>query len=239
MSGKGTLWGIGVGPGDPELVTMKGSRVLGSVRHVIAPVARIKSESLALSIAKPHLRPDATVHEREFPMIRSRQERTARWEEAASLALGILAKGEDVAFPTLGDPSLYSTWIYFARSVRDLDADVTISVIPGIPSFCAAAAATGEVLAEEEQILTIVPASADDTEAVRRALQAGPAVLMKVGDRAAALHDLLREMDRDARAVLATRVGLPGEEFRRGAEIAQVPSKGAYLSLILAGKDSA
>lgn len=238
MSGsKGVLWGVGVGPGDPQLVTLKGAGVLGSVSHVIAPVARVKSESLALAIARPHLAPGVAIHEREFPMTRSREEKSLRWRQAASDALELLDTGEDVAFPTLGDPSLYSTWIYFSRAVRELDPQVEIRTVPGITSFCAAAASCGEALAEEGQVLTIVPASADDPRSVLAALDAGPAVLMKIGERAHSLLDLLASRDRSERAVLATRVGLPGEEFRRGADIADVSAGGAYLSLILAGKD--
>lgn len=234
---KGILWGIGIGPGDPELVTLKGAKVLGTVRHVLAPVARIKSESLALSIARPHLRPDAKVHEREFPMTRSREEKSIRWKEAALGALEILQTGDDLAFPTLGDPSLYSTWIYFSRAVRDLDPQVEIRTIPGVTSFCAAAAACGQPLAEEGQILTIVPASADDPVAVERALEAGPAVLMKIGDRTASVGAILSKAGRLENAVLASRVGLDGESFLRGRDIAAMEAGGAYLSLILAGRE--
>lgn len=229
----GTLWGIGVGPGDPELVTVKAARILREVAHVIAPVARIKSESLALVIARPHLGENVAVHEQVFPMTRDREEKQARWNHAARVAVDLLREGGDVAFPTLGDPSLYSTWIYFARAVREIAPEIVIQTVPGITSFCAAAAATGVALAEEDQILTIVPASADDPEAVRRAVATGPAVLMKVGDRVQALHALLAEAGKGESAVLATKVGQEGERFLYGQELSQMADDSAYLSLVL------
>ena len=229
----GTLWGIGIGPGDPELLTVKAARLLGQARHVIAPVARVKSESLALAIARPHLNPQATIHEREFPMTRDQEQKRARWREAAAHAIALLESGEDVFFPTLGDPSLYSTWIYLARAVQELSPTAKICTVPGITSFCAAAAACGVPLAEEGQILTIVPASSDDPEAVRQALRTGPAVLMKVGDRAQGLHQLIGEVGRATTAVLAVKVGLEGERFLQGDRIAQAMGDSAYLSLLL------
>lgn len=229
--GKGTLWGIGIGPGDPELVTVKAARVLGACPHVVAPAARTAEGSLALSIARPHLSEGVTVHEVEFPMTSDRELRRARWQEAARLCLALLEEG-DVAFPTLGDASLYSTWIYLAREVLALDPQARLEVIPGVTSFCAAAARTGTCLAEEGQILTIVPAAGDEPLSVKEAVERGPAVLMKVGRRIASVVDALEEAGVLDRAVLVGRATQPEERIVRDLSTLK-GAQAEYLSVVL------
>lgn len=228
---KGTLWGIGIGPGDPELVTVKAARILGACRHVVAPSARTGEGSLALSIASPHLGPEAKVHEVEFPMTSDRALREARWQEAARLCLELLEEG-DVAFPTLGDASLYSTWIYLARAVRSLDAQVRLECVPGVTSFCAAAARTGRVLAEEGQILTVVPAAGDEPLAIAEAVGRGSAVLMKVGRRIATVVQALDEAGALERSVLVSRASLPEERVVRDLSLLR-DAQAEYLSVVL------
>ena len=115
----GTLYGIGVGPGDPELITLKGARVLGECRQVFVPKARGEGDSAALAIAGAHLRADAEIHELVFPMITDRKELARRWEESAGQVAAVLQAGEDACFLTLGDPLLYSTYIYLLRALPE------------------------------------------------------------------------------------------------------------------------
>ena len=153
----GHLYGIGVGPGDPELLTMKAARILGCVDLILAASSTKNEGSLALDIARPHLSPGAEIISLGFPMTRSGDALRAAWEENARLVLAELEKGRDAAFLTLGDPMLYSTFAYLLRTLRGLAPDQSVTVVPGITSFQAAAAATETVLAEGSENLLVLP----------------------------------------------------------------------------------
>ena len=134
--GKGTLYGVGVGPGDPELVTLKAIRTIEACRVVVAPRARTGS-SLALSIVRANV--DLTCHEVvevPFAMAGEDDARDARRTDAAALVVSRLEQGLDVAMPTLGDPAIYSTFQRIAAAVRG--EGFTVRQVPGVPSFCAA-----------------------------------------------------------------------------------------------------
>jgi len=137
---RGTLYGIGVGPGDPELITVKGANILSRCRHVFVPKARDASDSLALAIAKRYLGSSSEVHELVFPMTSEREELSRRWGESAREIITVLENGVDACFLTLGDPLLYSTYIYLLREVRDRVPDIDVVTVPGVTAFSAAAA---------------------------------------------------------------------------------------------------
>ncbi len=111
----GTLYGIGIGPGDPELITLKGARLISACRNLFVPKARTASESVALAIARPLVGPEARIEELLFPMTADREELAAKWDAAAARVAAVLAAGEDACFLTLGDPLLYSTYIYLLQ----------------------------------------------------------------------------------------------------------------------------
>jgi precorrin-2/cobalt-factor-2 C20-methyltransferase len=235
MPDPGTLHCLGIGPGDPELVTVKAARLLGSVRHVVAPTARIKSDSLALAIARPHLGAHTQVHERIFPMTADRAELTARWDEAAADIDALLLTGEDVCFPTLGDPLLYSTALYLARALRRRRPGVSIQFVPGVTAFSAVASITQVPVGEAKRPVTIVPTADDEPEAIRRALATGGAVvLMKIGKRLGAILNLLAECGALERAVMVSRAGLPDQQVF--TDLVALHRQGAdteYLAIIL------
>lgn len=114
----GKLYGIGVGPGDPELMTIKGAKLLSECRMVFVPKSREERESAALKIAGPFLGRDSQVMELMFPMITDPQALSNHWDEAAQKIADFLLKGHDCCFLTLGDPLLYSTYIYLLRHLR-------------------------------------------------------------------------------------------------------------------------
>src|SRR5581483_11509592 len=114
----GTLYGIGVGPGDPELITLKGLRLLQRVPLVFLP-ATAPGRSMAGAIARPHLAPERQrIVELVCPPLRERAALLARWRELAREIAGALGDGRDAAFVTEGGPSLYSTWQYLAEALR-------------------------------------------------------------------------------------------------------------------------
>ena len=159
MAEKGKLIGIGVGPGDSELLTLKAAKILETVPVVCSPKSSKEKESIALSIVRPLLeeRKDykrLMVVEPIFPMTEDKEELNICWDRAAFLVSGYLDSGRDVAFITLGDPSIFSTFSYVQERLKE---KYTVETVPGITSFTACASAINESLVEQNQVLTIVP----------------------------------------------------------------------------------
>jgi precorrin-2/cobalt-factor-2 C20-methyltransferase len=236
---RGTLYGIGVGPGEPGLITVKGAEFLSSCRHVFVPKAREKAESVAFRIAGKYISPEAEVYEVLFPMTEDKDDLKRYWAASARMIAEILSRGEDACFLTLGDTLLYSTYIYLVRALREILPDARIVTIPGINSFSAAAALTGFPLGESRKPLIVIPA-ADDLESVRAALdQDGTVVLMKVGKRLREIIALLEEKGLIGESVFAARVGMEGERIETDmTKLKEADEKTGYLSVILvdAGK---
>ncbi|MGC9196275.1 MAG: precorrin-2 C(20)-methyltransferase, partial [Syntrophobacteraceae bacterium] len=230
----GTLYGIGVGPGDPELMTVKGAKVLERCSHVFVPKARSDNGSIALAIAVGYLRQGCEVHELVFPMSADRGELSSHWAEAAEKVAQVLGRGEDGCFLTLGDPFLYSTYIYLVRSLRDRLPGVRVVTVPGITAFSAAASMAEFAVGEGSERVVIVPAS-DDLDAVREALApGGTVILMKVGRRLAALLDLIGEAGLLERAVYVSRAGLEGQEVCTDLlKLRRERVQADYLSILL------
>lgn len=230
----GIFYGIGVGPGDPELITVKGAAILGRCRHVFVPKARRAAASVALNIARRYVADGATIHERVFPMTRDRAELARRWRAAAREVAKVLRGGADVCFLTLGDPLLYSTYIYLLRALRDELPDLRAVTVPGIPSFCAAAALTGFALGAGKEAVRIVP-TADDLAAVEDALrQGGTIVLMKIGERLPAILGILAQRGVLERAVLVARAGQEGQRVVTDLrQLGPADASVGYLAVIL------
>ena len=230
----GTFYGIGVGPGDPELLTVKAAKILAACPHVFVPKARVKSESVALAIAEQHVNRGAQIHELVFPMTTDPVKLAASWSAAAETIVPVLKTGADACFLTLGDPLVYSTYIYLLRSLREQLPTLTAVTVPGVTSFCAASALTNFTLGEGKEPVTIVP-TADDLTAVRRALEVGgTVVLMKIGNRLKEILALLEEQGVIGDAVFVARVGLDGQRVELDLRKlrADDPETG-YLSVIL------
>ena len=230
----GTLYGIGIGPGDPELITVKGANLLRRCRHVFVPKARTAADSLAWSIASCHVHPEAAVQELVFPMTTDGVELEQRWRESARRVAAVLQGGDDACFLTLGDPLLYSTYIYLVRALRQVLSGVCVVTVPGVMAFSAAAALAGFPVGEGRKPVTIVPAS-DDLEQVRRALAGGgTVVLMKIGKRLPEVLKLLEDNGVIERSVLVSRVGLPEERLE--TDLRRLKASGTeaeYLAVIL------
>jgi len=230
----GTFYGIGVGPGDSELITVKGANLLKHCHHVFVPKARIASDSVALTIAQHYLSPDAKVHELVFPMTHNEEELSRRWVESAEAVAAVLVTGADACFLTIGDPLVYSTYIYLLRALRARLPGLNAITIPGITSFCAAAALTSFPLGEKKELITVVP-TADDLSSVREALQrGGTVVLMKIGERLAEIVKILEETALIDHAVFVARAGQEGQRVETDLHKLNVEEvRTGYLSLIL------
>ncbi len=152
----GTLYGIGVGPGDPDLVTLKAVRILSQVDIVFAAASTKNNHSLAVNIARPHIPENAAVKMLRFPMTRDKNETRAAWQEHSCTIISELEKGKNVAFLTLGDSLTYSTYGYILRHIQDKAPHIAVETIPGITSYQAAAARLNTPLVEGEESLMIV-----------------------------------------------------------------------------------
>ena len=196
MVKKGKLIGIGVGPGDTELLTLKAAKVLENVPVIFSPKSSKEKESIALSIVKPIIekRKDykrLMLVEPIFPMIEDKDELEKIWTSASEMIAQYLDSGRDVAFITLGDTSIFSTYSYVQKK---LIGRYEIETIPGITSFTACAAARNSALVEQNDILTIVPKIDDRLETVLD--YSDSIVLMKASRNTSSLEDDIEKNER-------------------------------------------
>ena len=228
---KGTLYGIGVGPGDPDLLTMKAVKAIQKVDIIIAPKTEKKDGSVAYNIAKPYLKDDVKVVYQVFPMVKGFEHDDAAWEQNKKEILSFLDEGKNVAFLTLGDAMFYSTYIYVFR--RLAKEDIHIETIPGIPAFVAMGSHLGRPLVEGNDIISVIPATAD-MDKIKSVLKVSDNVaIMKVYKNFAEIADLLEENGMIENSVMVSRCGLP-DEVRIDDIKAAKNEKVNYLSTILA-----
>lgn len=231
----GTLFGIGVGPGDPELLTVKGARLLASCDHLFVPKPADAPGSVSLEIVKDYVKTGAEIHEIIFPMTTDAEELARSWDESASRVVRVLLTGADVCYLTLGDTFLYSTYIYLLQAVRRQFPDAKIVTVPGISSVSAAAALAEFPLGEGNGPLTIIPTGEDLSDIRRTIGKGGTVVLMKIGKRLKRILSLMENIGAMDRGVFVSRAGMQGErvetDLRRLAE--EVDGSTGNLSVIL------
>lgn len=214
----GHLYLVGVGPGDPELMTYKAVRILTDAKVWAVPTAKENGISSAQQIAG-QLVPD---NGREilslcFPMKKvflgqeTDHQLLQAWGKAADEVITHLDRGQDVAFPTLGDTTLYSTAFYLLPMILDRRPQTKVTVVPGITAMAACAASQSNPLALGDDVLAVVPAAFEDDRLRHILTSLDAVVLMKVHRRLDALIDLLTELDLVDHAVLIERSGLPDE----------------------------
>lgn len=231
---RGTFYGIGVGPGDPELLTVKAIKAIEAADVLIAPKTEKKDGSVALKIARPYLKEGVEIVYQVFPMVKDFAKNPEAWEENKAEILALLNAGKNVAFLTLGDPMFYSTYIYVFRLMEQ--ENVEIVTIPGVPAFAAIGSRLNRPIVEGDDILAIIPGTADraDIEKILSAVQS--AVVMKVYRNFPEIVDLLAENHMAEDAVLVSRAGLDDEKIIRdiGAQRGEPLN---YLSTILARRN--
>jgi len=231
----GTLFGIGVGPGDPDLITLKAVKVLRQVDVVFAAASTKNGYSLAEEIASTHLKEGVSLVPLGFPMTRDKEKLRTAWEENARMVVYTLRKGKDAAFVTIGDPMIYSTFGYIMRTIREKYPDVPIEIIPGITSYQAGAAAAGEILAEAEESFTII-SGALGAKKLREVIDhTDRVVMLKVYREYKEIMDVLDQLDLLKGSVLVSRCGLDGERIVRNLKDG-IDSAPPYLSLLLISK---
>ena len=206
----GTLYGIGVGPGDPELITLKALKVLQRVPQIFASCSSKNSYSLALNIVRCHLN-GAGIEHLPFPMTRDPQVLQEAWEKNAARVLEVLDSGKDAAFVTLGDPLTYSTFGYLLKTLKRLQPGVRVVTIPGITSYSAAAALTQIPLTEGEESFHLVSGALGAARLREVVEKSDNIVMLKTYRNFAEIYQALEELDLLDRAVCISRCGLDGE----------------------------
>lgn len=205
MTGK--FFGIGVGPGAPDLITVRAREILARVPVVCTPRAHAEKEPVALRVVRSFLHPAAEVLEVATPMTRERHILQEKWRQGAQMIVQRLQQGQDVAFITLGDAMLFSTYTYLLQQVRQLLPAVTVESVPGITSFAAAAAYLNMPLAEGEEGLAVIPALQDPADLPDILARFPNVVLMKVAGRYDEIVATLTAAGLDERAVCVSRLG--------------------------------
>jgi precorrin-2/cobalt-factor-2 C20-methyltransferase len=230
----GTLYGIGVGPGDPELITLKALKVLRRVPHIFASCSSKNNYSLALSIVRCHLN-GAGLEHLPFPMTKDEGLLTAAWEANARRVLEVLTAGSDAAFVTLGDPLTYSTFGYLLKTLKRLSPQVKIITIPGITSYAAAASLTQIPLAEGEESCYLVSGALGAARLRQVVDKSDNLILLKTYRHFEEIYQALEELDLLDRATCISRCGLQGEtvvQDLRSLKGGSLP----YLSMIIIKK---
>ncbi len=222
------LYGLGVGPGDPELMTLKAVRLIEECDIVAIPKSG-QSVNVAYNIAKgavPDLDNKNIVY-MDMPMTRDKEKLTLSHDNAANQVKKWLDEGKNVAFLTLGDPTVYSTYSYVHNRVRD--AGYETEIVPGVPSFCAVSARLNDSLTEAEEALHIIPGSYDGAEEALHLK--GTKVLMKSGKSIGNLKDYIKNMDNPPTVKMVERCGMEGERVFKNLE--EIDENASYFSVVI------
>lgn len=225
------LYGIGVGPGDSELMTVKGVRLIKEADVIILPKSGQKI-NVAYTIAKgvvPEI-DNKLIVEVDMPMVRDKEKLKKAHDEAANKVVEYLDKGNMVVFLTLGDPAIYSTYIYVHNLI--LEKGYEAEIVPGVTSFSAVAARLNEGLTESSEALHILPASYEGLEDTLRL--SGTKVLMKSGKALGKVKELIRNLDSGETVKMVERCGMDGERVYHSLD--EIDEDASYFSVLVVKK---
>ncbi|MCW4009198.1 MAG: precorrin-2 C(20)-methyltransferase [Candidatus Bathyarchaeota archaeon] len=217
----GTFIGIGVGPGDPELITVKAVKALNEADVICVPKSHADKASMALGMVKQILHDRQTpveILELVFPMSKENLNVKRLWAKNASIVAAKAKTGKVLAFITLGDPMLYSTFLYLHQNVKELYPEVTLKIIPGVTSVTAAAASTQLPLALKDEVVAIIPSDLEPLIIEDTAKHADTLVFMKCANRVKMLIPNLARagFSEGSTVALVKRCTLPEEKVLVG-----------------------
>lgn len=224
---------IGAGPGPSDLMTVRALKLLQETELVFAAASSTREYSRCLETVRPWLPENARCVRLDFPMTMNQRELHAAWAKAAATCHQEML--HSAVFLTLGDPLIYSTFIYLYRSVKKLDPEIGMDIVPGITSFQAAAAAFAQPLCEGKGGLRIVSGTASPEMLEKELLGKDCVVILKVYRNSETILKLLRKTGRLESAMLASRIGLPDEQMI--CNLADYRGQPPYLSLIISPSD--
>jgi precorrin-2/cobalt-factor-2 C20-methyltransferase len=229
----GTLYGLGVGPGDPELVSVKAVRILKEVDVIFTASSSKNDYSLAVKIIRPYLPEEADIRLLPFPMSMDQEIVRRSWNEHAETVLQVLEQGRSAAFLTLGDPLTYSTFGYLLRILEERAPHIRIETVPGITSYQAAAAATNTPLVEGEENLVLLSGVQGGQRYRSLAAMSDNVVFLKAYKNASDITRALSETGRLDCSFGVMRCGFPEQEILR--DVRELDHrKPTYWTLIIA-----
>lgn len=222
---RGKLYGAGVGPGDPELLTLKALRLIKEA-DIIAVPGEEPEDSVAYKIVKGAWDgvEEKSLMAVPMPMTKDPAKLELFHEKGACMIREKLDEGKTVVFLTLGDPTVYSTYLYVHKKIADLGYETEI--VSGIPSFCAVAARLNTGLVEKAELLHVIPASYQVEDALKLP---GTKVLMKAGRKMKQVKEQLLKMQ--AQGMMIENCGMPEEKMYKSVE--EIPDTAGYYSLII------
>ena len=225
---QGKLYGVGVGPGDPELLTLKALRLIKDNEVIAVPGKEIQA-SVAYQIVKGAYEEldEKTLIPVAMPMTKDPQVLKANHDKAADQVESYLKEGKNVVFLTLGDTTVYSTYLYVHK--RILERGYEAEIVSGITSFCAVAARLNMGLVEADQPLHVIPATYKAQEMDEILELPGTKVLMKTGKKMKQVKESIEKSGQ--KAVMIENCGMPSEKIYRSAE--EIPEDSGYYSLII------
>ena len=225
---QGKLYGVGVGPGDPELLTLKALRLIKENEVIAVPGKDIQA-SVAYQIVKGAYEDldKKTLIPVAMPMTKDPQVLKANHDKAADQVESYLKEGKNVVFLTLGDTTVYSTYLYVHK--RILERGYEAEIVSGITSFCAVAARLNMGLVEADQPLHVIPATYKAQEMDEILKLPGTKVLMKTGKKMKQVKESIEKSGQ--KAVMIENCGMPSEKIYRSAE--EIPEDSGYYSLII------
>jgi precorrin-2/cobalt-factor-2 C20-methyltransferase len=235
------LFCVGCGPGDPELLTLKAVKLIKCADVIFAPTARDGKTSIALSIVEKYITKSTRVFTLTFPMIKDKDQLRDHWKKNSEEIAGAVRSGKKVVYLTVGDPALYSTWIYIHRELSRAHADIEVSIVPGITSIFAFAAQAKISLAEGDQTVGIVPACYDLARVKQTAVASDTVIFLKDGRYFDSVIDMLGQAGFNEDSMIAI-----AQDVSSGAEILKMNKLGdmqttknttqKYFSIMVAKK---
>ncbi|MCH4008618.1 cobalt-factor II C(20)-methyltransferase [Companilactobacillus sp.] len=226
------LYGIGVGPGDSELITVKATKMINQLDILYTPIAHNGMKSTALRIATPYLNDKTEIKERHFPMTRNVEERQKSWEAIANDVVKDVKSGHDVGFLTLGDTSVYSTFSYIQKLV---ETQIEVEIVAGISSFSQIAATLKKPLMLDEESLTVVPATKPIEEIQKFIADNDNLVLMKISSKFSDIFNLLKELNLLDNSTIISNASMENEKIIPVVDL-NAESKIPYFSTMLIKK---
>ncbi|MDR1167149.1 MAG: precorrin-2 C(20)-methyltransferase [Deltaproteobacteria bacterium] len=231
----GALYGLGVGPGDPDLLTLKAVKILSEVDVIFTASASSSERSLALTIASPHLKADAETRDLDFPMTHDPQKLQESWRQNAQAIVAVLRKGQSAAFLTLGDPLTYSTYAYLLPFVQEFLPRAKIITVPGVTSYQLAAAKLNRPLCLNRESLTVVSGSGGEEKLATLVDASDNLVIMKSRRDRSEIAGLLRAKNLASRTAVCSMLSLPGETIIESLPD-ELPDALSYFTLFLVNK---
>lgn len=229
------FYGIGTGPGDSSLVTVKAVKTLRNIDILYTPEAKKGGDSLALSIVKEYIPDSVEIKTKHFPMSCNGEDKIGVWEDISKEIINDVKGGKDVGFITLGDPMIYSTYVYIMERIMDC---VEVETIPGISSFSNIASNQNFPLVMDTDPLVVIPCTMEEEKIDEALKKYDCIVLMKIYKKINTILDKLKKYNLIDYAILVSNSSQEGETVFTNLREQEIDEKISYFSTILINKNN-